>query len=134
MKTPIQIAFHQIAPSAALEARIRELADELDTYFEGITSCRITVEMPHRHRHQGQRYRVRIELHVPGEQIVVGRSGERQPAHEDAYVALNDAFRAAKRQLKDYAQRLRREVKAHVLEHEGRPGTPAYAAAPGGEG
>jgi ribosome-associated translation inhibitor RaiA len=115
MKTPVQIAFHQIAPSAALEARIRELADELDVYFQGITSCRVAVEMPHRHHHQGQRYRVAIELHVPGEQIVVGRAAEREAAHEDAYAAVHDAFRAAKRQLKAHAQKIRHEVKAHVL-------------------
>jgi len=35
------------------------------------------------------------------------------------YVALRDAFDAAKRQLEDYGRRLRRETKAHPQEYTG---------------
>jgi len=57
---------------------------------------------------------VRIDIGVPGNEIVVNRDN-----HEDVYVALRDAFDAAKRQLDDYSRRLRRETKTHEAEYIG---------------
>ena len=48
---------------------------------------------------------VRIDLTVPGEEIVIGREPGHDHAHEDVYVAIRDAFDAAKRQLQDHARR-----------------------------
>ena len=107
MQTPLQITFHQLPPSPALEADVRARVDELATFFDRIVSCRVLIEAPHNHHHQGQLYRVRIELGVPGERIVVGRSPDEDGAHGDPYVAVRDAFRAARRQLEDHVRRLR---------------------------
>ena len=93
--------------SSALEADIRQRVEELETLFDGIVSCRVTVEMPHRSHHQGQHFRARIELGVPGERLVAGRSPDLDASHEDAHIAVHDAFRAAKRQLGDYVRLLR---------------------------
>ena len=120
MQIPLQVTFHQLEPSEALEAQVRTWVDELETFFDGIVSCRVSIEAPHHHHHQGRLYRVRIELGVPGERIVVGRSPDEHGAHEDPYVALRDAFRAARRQLEDYVRRLRGHVKAHVAPPHGR--------------
>ena len=114
MKTPLQITFRDIEHSDALEAHIREKADKLEIFFEPIMSCRVVVEMPHQHKHQGKFFNVRIDIGVPGSEIVVNRD-----RHEDVYVALRDAFDAAKRQLDDYSRRLRRDTKAHSQEFTG---------------
>jgi ribosomal subunit interface protein len=114
MKTPLQITFRDIEQSDALEAHIREKADKLETFFEPIMSCRVVVEMPHQHKHQGKFFTVRIDIGVPGKEIVVNRD-----KHEDVYVALRDAFDAARRQLEDYGHRLRRETKTHPQEFTG---------------
>jgi ribosomal subunit interface protein len=114
MKTPLQITFRDIEHSDALEAHIREKADKLEIFFEPIMSCRVVVEMPHQHKHQGKFFNVRIDIGVPGSEIVVNRD-----KHEDVYVALRDAFDAAKRQLDDYSRRLRRETKTHDTEYIG---------------
>ncbi|WP_324780965.1 ribosome hibernation-promoting factor, HPF/YfiA family [Thiobacillus sedimenti] len=114
MKTPLQITFRDIEHSDALEVHIREKAQKLETFFEPIMSCRVVVEMPHQHKHQGKVFNVRIDIGVPGSEIVVNRD-----RHEDVYVALRDAFDAAKRQLDDYSRRLRRETKAHEPEYIG---------------
>jgi ribosome-associated translation inhibitor RaiA len=119
MKTPLQITFHQLPPSPALEADIRGRVDDLESLFDGIVSCRIAVESPHRHHHQGQLYRVRIELSVPGDHIVVGRSPDEHAAHADPYVAVRDAFRATRRRLEAYVRRLRGDVKVHATPPEG---------------
>jgi hypothetical protein len=111
MQVPLQITFHDFPPSPALEARARELVDGLETLFDGIISCRVAIDAPHRRQHQGWRYRVRVELGVPGEIIVVGHSADNDATHEDAYVALHDAFRASRRCLADYLGRMRDRVK-----------------------
>jgi len=120
MQTPLQVTLRQVPDSPALEAEVRNWVSELEELFDGIVSCRVLLEAPHRHHHQGQRYRVRIELSVPGDHLVVGRSPDKDAAHEDAHVALRDAFRAARRQLEDYVRRLRGQIKTHAAPPHGR--------------
>lgn len=108
MQTPLQITFHGLARSAALEARIREKAAKLEEFHPAITSCRVTVEELGRRQQQGRQFNVRIDLHVPGHEIVANRDHD-----EDVYVALRDAFEAATRLLEDDIRRLRGEVKNH---------------------
>jgi ribosome-associated translation inhibitor RaiA len=52
MKIPLQITFRNMAPSEAIENNVREKAAKLDSLYDGIMSCRITIEAPHRHRHK----------------------------------------------------------------------------------
>jgi ribosomal subunit interface protein len=120
METPLQITFRDMAPSPAVEARIREKAAKLEKLFGRITSCRVVVESRNRHQHKGKLYKLRIDLHVPGETIVVDRAGPRDHAHEDIYVAVRDAFDAVARQLEDHARRLRGDVKTHEAPSHGK--------------
>ncbi len=108
MQIPLQITIRNIAHSEALEAHIREKAEKLDEFFDHIMSCRVVVEMPHKHHHQGQQYNVRIDIGVARGEIVVNHDHG-----EDVYIALRDAFDSAKRQLEDYARKLRGDVKTH---------------------
>ena len=114
MKTPLQITYRDIERSDTIEAYIREKAEKLEMHFEPLMSCRVVVEVPHQHKHQGKAFNVRIDIGVPGGEIVVNRERD-----EDIYVALRDAFDAAKRQLEDYGRRLRRETKTHAREYIG---------------
>jgi len=108
MQIPMQITIRDIEQSDALETHIRDKAKKLDEFFDHIMSCRVVVEMPHKHQHQGKQFNVRIDLGVAGGEIVVNRDHA-----EDVYVALRDAFDAAKRQLEDYVRKLRGDVKKH---------------------
>lgn len=114
MQKPLEIRFHRMEPSPAIEARIREKAAELERFFERITSCRVTVEKEHRHHHQGNLFRVRLDIGVPGREIAISHTGPRDHAHEDVYVALRDAFNAAVRRLEDHAREQRGKVKRHA--------------------
>ena len=114
MKIPLQITLRDIDHSEALETHIREKAQKLESFFEHIVSCRVVVEMPHKHKHQGKAFNVRVDIGVPGSEIMVNRD-----SHEDVYVALRDAFDAAKRQLEDYVRRLHGEAKVHEAEYIG---------------
>jgi len=110
----MQITLRNIDHSDALEAHIRNKAKKLESFFDHIVSCRIVVELPHNHKHQGRAFIVRLDINVPGREIVVNRD-----RHEDVYVALRDAFDAARRQLEDYLQRRRGETKTHQAEYLG---------------
>lgn len=115
MQVPLQITIRDIPTSEALETHIREKAGKLEQFYPRITGCRVAVEVPEKHKHQGRRYNVRIDLTVPGSELVVNRI-----LNEDVYVALRDAFDAARRQLEDYGRRQRGEIKAHEAATVGR--------------
>ncbi len=115
MQTPVQIAFHGIDTSEAVENRIYDKVAKLEHYFDRITSCRVTVERHHRSRSNlevnDQPFHVSIVLGVPGEELVVKRDpkGPALKNHGDIQIALRDAFSTMERRLKDYVQRRWRE-------------------------
>lgn len=111
MKQPPTITFRDIEASDAVEQKIRDRIERLERYVSEIISCRVVVETPHRHKHKGKIYKVSIDISVPGDEIVVNRNPEDDHSHEDLYVTVRDAFQAAERQLKEYAERQRGEVK-----------------------
>lgn len=113
MKLPLQVVFHELEPSPAIEARIREKAKKLDLFYDQIMRCRVVVESPHRHHHKGKLYNVRINVTVPDKELVVNRNPTQHQAHEDVYVAIRDAFDAIRRQLEDHVRIRRAKVKHH---------------------
>lgn len=108
MRLPLQLTVRNMSLSEAAETDIREKAARLDSFYDQVMGCRVIVEAPHRHHHKGVLYNVRIDMTVPGSEIVI----KREP-HEDLYVAIRDAFDAARRQLEDFARRRRGDVKTH---------------------
>lgn len=108
MQIPLQIVVRDMPPSEAVEARIREKAQKLESFYDRITSCRVVVDLTQRHQHQGKLHSVRIDLSVPGAELVVNRV-----EHEDVYVAIRDAFNAIGRKLEDFSRRQRGDVKTH---------------------
>ena len=119
MRVPLQVTFRDLPHSDAIEAAIQEKAAKLEEVFDRIMGCRVMVEAPHRHHNKGRLYHVRIDLTVPGGELVASRSQDDNHAHEDAYVAVRDAFQAMRRQLKDHARKQRGEVKAHEVTEVG---------------
>jgi len=113
MELPLQVTFRDVPASEAISMAVREKAAKLDRFYRRIMGCRVTIESPHRHQHKGKIYRVRIDLTVPGHKIVVGRDRADHGAHQDVYVAIRNAFNAARRQLQTYIARRRHHVKHH---------------------
>lgn len=120
MKLPLQIVFRNMARSDAIEAKVRERADKLDRYAADIMSCRVVVEPSHKHHHKGNLYHVRVDIKARGAELAVARESDDDRAHEDVYVAIRDAFDAAKRRLEDYVRRRRGDVKHHEPPSQGR--------------
>ena len=109
--TPVQLTFRDMDSSPALEGFVQRSIEKLERVFPRIERCDVTVERPHQSHKQGQLYRVLLRIAVPGRDIVVSHEHPLDGAHENAYVAARDAFRAARRQLEDHAARLRDFVK-----------------------
>jgi len=120
MRLPLQITFRHMDPSPALEARIRELAERLDKFSAHIMRCHVIVEPRAHHQSQGGLHEFRIDITLPDQEIAIRRAHLADPAHEDPYVALRDAFRAARRKLADYERKRRGDVKRHVGPEHGR--------------
>jgi ribosomal subunit interface protein len=120
MQIPIQVTFHGIERSPAIEDYVRQRAAKLETFFDRIVGCHVTLELPHQHHVHGGHYRVLIDLTVPGAELVVGRSPAKGRTYEDAYAAIDDAFDDAGRVLQDHVRRLRGDTKAHETQRRAR--------------
>lgn len=110
MDVPLEIRFHNLETSDALEAAIRERVDKLDRLFGRMTSCRVAVEARHKQHRKGNLYTVSISMGVPAAgELKVNKAPHHTEdyANPDVYVALRDAFDAAERQLKAHKERLR---------------------------
>lgn len=110
------VVFHSMEPSEAVRARGEALLKKLSRFSGDIMRAKMVIESRHRHHHQGNVYHVSIRLHIPGLDIGVSHDPERNHAHEDVYVAMRDAFRAARRQLE--AHEAKRGGKAARHERE----------------
>lgn len=108
MKVPLEVSSRNVDLTEDLRSLIHDKAGKLRTFHDGIISCRVMVEVPHRSQKKGHSYSVRIELTVPGGEVVV----KREPG-EDLRAAIVSAFDTVERQLKSHAGRQRGEVKTH---------------------
>ena len=113
MILPLQITFRNLTATDALETDIREHADKLDQFYDKIMSCRVVIEDSNKHKHQGHLYKVHIDMKVPGHELVSSRGSDLHHAHEDAYVAIRDAFDEIRRQLEDFVRISRGRTKTH---------------------
>ncbi len=113
MQRPVQLTWRHVEPSEAVASLVRKKAERLERYFDRITGCTVALEQPQQHHRQGDHYRVRVEVTVPGEKLVVGRSPLRSRVHEDLYSAVSAAFREVRRKLVDRVGRLGRRTQEH---------------------
>jgi ribosome-associated translation inhibitor RaiA len=114
MPFPVDIRFRDMETSAALEDFARRWADKLARVHDRISSCEVVIERPHQSQRHGQMVHVRVTVDVPGHSIIVSHDPEIDGAHEDAYVAVRDAFRAARRQLEQPARRHVGTIESHI--------------------
>ena len=120
METPLELSFRNMDASDFVAGLVREKVEKMERLFDGITSCHVYVEAPHRHQHKGNQYEVRIEVRVPGTELTVNNKPGDVNAHEDINVAVRDAFNAMERQLKRWKQKISGEVKSHPGGLQGR--------------
>jgi ribosome-associated translation inhibitor RaiA len=89
--------FRDMPTSPAMQVAVERWSERLAQVSDRIVGCHVSIEKPHRHHIHGSPFLIHVALAVPGGHIDV--SNQRSP---NAYVALADAFRAARRQLIDH--------------------------------
>lgn len=102
LQRPLDITFRNMESTPALEAAIREGAAKVEAVSPNLHGCRVVVELPHRSQRHGGHVHVSIELTVPGQTLAVDRDPVARHDHADAYLAIRDAFVAARRKLLDW--------------------------------
>ena len=121
LKTPVQITFRHMDASEPLSELIRREVAKLEELDDHMIECRVVVEEPAAHHHRGKHFRVEVIVAVKGSELVAGRDPP-EAFGEDAYQVVRDSFHAIRRQLHDYQQRSRNEVKHHSLPADPPPG------------
>jgi len=104
-----QITYRHMPHSPAMDARIRAHIAKLGDLHPRITTCHVIVDEVDRHKEQGRLFEIHIDVKAPHAEIVATRQ-----RHEDPYVALDDAFDVALRQIQDTLDRQRGDVKLHA--------------------
>jgi cold shock CspA family protein/ribosome-associated translation inhibitor RaiA len=110
MDRPLEVAFHNLEPSPAIEAELRRHVEKLEQRFGRLIGCRVSVERLHRQHRKGNIFEVHVTLSVPGQDLAVSRPPQKAQerwAHPDIHASIRDAFDAAERQLEAFKGKLR---------------------------
>lgn len=116
LQTPLEISFQNLDPSEAVEADIRERVAKLEKIYDRLTSCRVAIERQQNQHRTGNIYAVHIDMLVPGDELVVSKAphkAKERYSNPDIRTSVREAFQAAERQLVDYKEQLRGDVKLH---------------------
>jgi hypothetical protein len=115
MQKPLELTFRHLDPGhlAQLEPMLQRRVDRLERLVSDIIGCRVVVERPQRGHHSHNPYRVRIRVTVaPSTRLVVTHQ-PLDPA-SSAHEVAQQAFDAMERQLAEFIERRRDEVKLHT--------------------
>jgi len=111
METPLKISFQGGDASEALSILISENVDALEKLYGRMTACHVVVRIPDRH-HRTSQFAVNVHLSLPGGiDVNIDHAPQDDNHFANAQAAVHDAFRRAKRLLKDRASKQRGEVK-----------------------
>jgi hypothetical protein len=109
METPLKISFQGGDTSDAVKQLIAENVDSLEHIYGRMTACHVTVQVPDR---LNGPFAVHIHMTLPGG---LDLNVDHAPAADDRFFephfAVSDAFRRAKRLLKDRARKRRGDTK-----------------------
>lgn len=122
MMTPVEISFHGIEKSEAVEADIRKRMKRIEAHFERLTHARVVVESPQRKGSRPRFFEVRIELGIPGKApIVITQSNDPERTHTDVTTAVRDAFSVAMRRVDEHADRIDKPARRERVRRRPKP-------------
>ena len=111
IQVPLEIAFHNMEHSAWAEEEIRGRVADLESIYDRLNSCRVRVDQRANNANDTIPPVVRIEMGLPGHNdLVVAHEPDylqHKFQHPDLRNAINEAFRIAERQLRDYKDKLK---------------------------
>ena len=112
METPLRVGFQGGDASEALNQMIVEHVEALEHLYGRMTACHVVVRIPDRHHRTSGLYSTHIHLTLPGNiDINVDHTPQGDVRFASPQFAVTDAFRRAKRLIKDRVRRQRGDVK-----------------------
>jgi hypothetical protein len=109
METPLKISFQGGDTSDALGGLIAQHVEALEKLYGRMTACQVMVQVPDK---LNGPFAVHVHLALPGGiDLNVDHAPQADDRFFDPQFAVNDAFRRAKRALKQRAQKRRGDVK-----------------------
>ena len=112
METPLRISFQGSDVSEALNRMIVEHVDGLEHLYGRLTACHVIIRVPDKHHRTSGLYNANIHLTLPGGiDINIDHTPQADDRFSSPQFAVNDAFRRAKRLVKEHAHKQRGNVK-----------------------
>lgn len=116
MNVPLELSFHHLQNTEALEQLVHERAAHLEKIYARINSCRVAIEVPGHGPLENvgkATFRVRVDVTVPQRELVAVKTQSDVEPHQDVYTGVRRAFRAVERQLKAYVERIKNTQPSH---------------------
>jgi cold shock CspA family protein/ribosome-associated translation inhibitor RaiA len=114
MHIPIEIDFQGMKANEPVRALVLKQVAVLEDRFGRMTTCRVAIKAPSERHHSGGTYEINIRVSLPqGREVDIGRTNGAADRHTDVTVAINDAFKRARRRLREQARRMQGEIKSH---------------------
>ncbi len=105
MQVPLQIAFHGVDHSDAVEESIRTAVGKLEKINGSIMGCRVAVEgRNHEPETRRAALRIKVDVTVPGFELVATEEPRDGRPH-DMQGAIRKAFSNMERQLREHRDR-----------------------------
>jgi ribosome-associated translation inhibitor RaiA len=112
MKTPLRISFQGSDPSNALRQMIVGHVDALEQLYGRLTACHVVIRVPDKHHRTSGLFSANIHMTLPGGiDINVDQTPQADARFASPQFAVTDAFRRAKRLIKERVHKQRGEVK-----------------------
>jgi cold shock CspA family protein len=115
MQRDAMITYRNVIRSDAVETILAKRITALEAICPNGLGLRVTLEAPRRLRHAARGFEVRLHLDLPGPDLDVARSVRQGHASDDILRAVNEAFNALERRLKETRKtRASQDVKHHA--------------------
>lgn len=109
-----QVTFRGLSPAPSIVELVFRKARKLGVLAPEIEGCHVVIEVSSRGQTRHHEYRVSVQL-TGG--TVAQRRGSRHSTHVNVYVAVRDAFEAARRQLETRGVRPRGHMAPLAASH-----------------
>ena len=113
MQTEPIITWRNMPHSGAVDEIVHTRIKALEKFNSKIIGCEVVIDAPQKRGSSGRGIDVRIHLRLPGPDLDVARSVRQGEAADDVTLAVNKAFSALERQLKERS----RVMDAHEVKH-----------------
>ncbi len=108
MKTAVDINWGRISPDAAVTEFVDEQVGRLESLFDRIHSCQISLDSVRPIRSRFGEFQVTVRVLVPRRELVVKNVG-RYDSTASVFPVLSNSFNAMARKVRNYKQTLRHD-------------------------